>query len=356
MRKTSDELDPITAQLRHEGDRLRRLMTKLVLLPIVVGVLVVAGSYWVVDVARKQLAAAHSAKEELDMQIEELQVHKSELEDQIAARQALFQRYEKQLPQEAALLDEGLAAAKTGDYARAMTNYERVLKVNPRNELALQLQGAAQSRGGQQDAAIRSFERALAIDPDDAETWYQLGLALWKAGDKERAVQSLDRSFELEPKNVERAYRDPAYKPIRDYLETRTGGQSASTEQERVIIQRAIEAAKAGRYNDAIEGYQAALEINPANAVVLNYLGYTSFRTGQYEDAVRSLARAVELDTGRAELHYNLALALWKLGKRDQALAAVDEAFRLDPAFEQRSKADPQYRQLGKYRAARGNN
>lgn len=85
-----------------------------------------------------------------------------------------------------------------------------------------------------------------------------------------------------------------------------------------------------GRYKEALEAYQSALQVRPAGDIYKN-IGLLLDKTGKPEEALTQYEQAVELDPKSAELQHCLATALTALGRKDQALEHHQEAARLKP-------------------------
>ncbi|OYQ31471.1 hypothetical protein CHU95_20180 [Niveispirillum lacus] len=89
----------------------------------------------------------------------------------------------------------------------------------------------------------------------------------------------------------------------------------------------------AGRINEALAGYRAVLDRNPAHAGALHRLGILHLQTGDFVAALPVLERAVMAEPDGAVQHSNLASALRRLGRLPEALNACIQALRLSPDF-----------------------
>ncbi|HEU5396779.1 MAG TPA: tetratricopeptide repeat protein [Verrucomicrobiae bacterium] len=69
---------------------------------------------------------------------------------------------------------------------------------------------------------------------------------------------------------------------------------------------RGIKALNRGDYPAAVEQFQTAVKILPANAQAWNYLGVAEQHAGQFNDAVLAYQRALALNRDLVEAHYNL--------------------------------------------------
>jgi cytochrome c-type biogenesis protein CcmH/NrfG len=86
------------------------------------------------------------------------------------------------------------------------------------------------------------------------------------------------------------------------------------------------------RHQAAIEAYEKALEINPANAPVLTDLGIMYRRSGQPEEAIRRFDEAIAVDPKLENPRFNKGIVLLHdLNDRDAAIATWEELLKVNP-------------------------
>lgn len=88
---------------------------------------------------------------------------------------------------------------------------------------------------------------------------------------------------------------------------------------------------RAGRPEEAMHHYLAALALDPECADALNSAGAALRTAGRPEAAAVLFAEALRAEPGSAETHYNLANALRDRGDHARAVAHYREALRLGP-------------------------
>jgi tetratricopeptide (TPR) repeat protein len=96
----------------------------------------------------------------------------------------------------------------------------------------------------------------------------------------------------------------------------------------------AIAAHKAGRLDEAEDGYRRVLATAPRLAEAHFMLGLVHLQKYRLQEALGSLRQAVEIDPGDARYHNNLGKALLGLARPDEALGAFESALDLVPDFE----------------------
>ena len=118
-------------------------------------------------------------------------------------------------------------------------------------------------------------------------------------------------------------YRDPLAL-WGDTVEKRPRNETAQ-------VSLAVALFQAGKADEAIPHYQAALALKPDATDTLNDLGCAFLAVGRPADAVEPLAEAVRLKSEVAEYHFNLANALAAGGRLSEAAGHFRETTRLEP-------------------------
>ncbi len=108
-------------------------------------------------------------------------------------------------------------------------------------------------------------------------------------------------------------------------IETRPGPNSTE------LYRSAERLALNGRIDEAIAGFQKALEINPHYSLAHYGLGKAYlFRQGLLRQAVYHLERAVDLDKGLARAYFYLGMAYMFSKRYGQSLNAFNAAYERD--------------------------
>ncbi len=109
------------------------------------------------------------------------------------------------------------------------------------------------------------------------------------------------------------------------------GSQPQTMAQE--YLWRGYQAVAAGKYEQAVEAYKQAIELNPDSARAYNNLGNLHYRLGEYSQAIETYQAAVEINPGYAEAYNNLGVVYSKTGKNGPAFNAYEKAIELNPAY-----------------------
>ena len=102
----------------------------------------------------------------------------------------------------ATLLAEALERQRAGDFAGAVSAYERLVALVPANPALRSNLGAAYAGLGRFDDAIAQYREALALDPGNYAIRHNLALALYKAGHIREASVETAAVVAGQPDNV----------------------------------------------------------------------------------------------------------------------------------------------------------
>lgn len=269
--------------------------------------------------------------------------------------------------------------------------------------------GAALNRDGAEDIVSLYLQTARAVDPDSADilvmlggiaenlkkperaielyksvpenspmrrlSEMQLGLTLASIGKTEEAKQHLKALIDVDPKDM-RSYI--AYGSVlsdaKDYKEMgllydRAADEIGPVPQRShwtIFFQRGIAYERQKIWDKAEPSFKKALELNPDQPQVLNYLGYSwvdmninleegltmirkavdlkpddgyivdslgwaYFRMNRFDDAVVELERAAELMAGDPTINDHLGDAYWRVGRKLEAVFQWNQTLALKP-------------------------
>ncbi|MGD0016422.1 MAG: tetratricopeptide repeat protein, partial [Verrucomicrobiia bacterium] len=168
-------------------------------------------------------------------------------------------------------LNLGVALASQGKIKEAIGQYEQALWIRPDDASAHNNLGSALLRLGRAPEAIGEFTEALRIKPDNAGVHYNLGVALASQGRIVEAIAQYRESLRLRPDlppalnrlawilvtNRDSSLRNSSEAvQLAERLHAITGDQQADTFD---VLAAAY--AEAGRFNDAVQAAQKALDL-----------------------------------------------------------------------------------------------
>src|SRR5579859_2783687 len=99
------------------------------------------------------------------------------------------------------------------------------------------------------------------------------------------------------------------------------------------LLQQALTHHREGRLTLAQQGYEAALNVDPAHGHALYLLGTLEAQKGGSERAISLLRRAIAVRPDIADAHYNLGLLLKADGCLEEAAASYRRSLDLRPGL-----------------------
>src|SRR6266849_1057185 len=130
-----------------------------------------------------------------------------------------------------------------------------------------------------------------------------------------------------------------------------TARLATNPNDEQALNSRSLARMRLGRYSEAYEDLQRAVNLKPANADYQANLGYVLWKLGRADEAVRAERAALKLDPRNITAHYQLGRFLLRLGDRKdltEAIAELRKALELDPRqYDVRFELIAAYREMG---------
>ncbi len=236
--------------------------------------------------------------------------------------------------------------------------------LDPKSADTLIMLGGIAEKLEKSDRAIALYKQVPAESPMRRISELQLGVTLSDTGKTEEAKQHLKALIESDPADI-RSYiaygsvlsEAKDYKAMADNYDKAVEviGPVPRPGDWTVFFQRGIAYERLKQWDKAEPSFRKALELNPEQAQVLNYLGYSLvdmninldeglgmikkavdakpddgyivdslgwayFRMGKFDDAVNELERAVQLRAGDATINDHLGDAYWRVGRKLEAV------------------------------------
>ena len=238
-----------------------------------------------------------------------------------------------------------------GDSAKADAEFERVLRVQPRNLSALVWLGDARLDEGQPEAARPLFERALAENPQSIAALVGLGRTALAQSDYARAVDHLERALAIDPRAASihyplaMAYRGLGRQDAADaHMRLRAPGTIRPSDPLMAELDTILESPVAYEvrgsnaldrrdFTAAAASFRQGIALSPDDPSLHHKLGTALYVSGDAGGAAKEFAEALRLSPGFAKAHYSLGVMLASQGRSSDALAHLNAAVRADPAY-----------------------
>ena len=98
--------------------------------------------------------------------------------------------------------NRGVAYRDRGDLARAISDYDEAIRLNPQSALAYNNRGVAYRGQGDLARAISDYDEAIRLNPQYALAYNNRGVAYRDQGDLARAVSDYDEAIRLNPQSA----------------------------------------------------------------------------------------------------------------------------------------------------------
>jgi tetratricopeptide (TPR) repeat protein len=193
-----------------------------------------------------------------------------------------------------------------GRYELATAAYKRVPREHP-SFLAAELGRADTLRRAEKtDAAIEVLEQLAETHPDQPTVHVSAGDLFRQLERFDEAVKAYDKAIALY--------------------------EAREADQWFVHYARAISYERQGIWDKAEADFRRALELNPEQPQVLNYLGYSLVeKQSKLDEALDMIERAVEARPESGYIVDSLGWVLYRLGRYDEAIGHMERAAELMP-------------------------
>ncbi|AMY67415.1 tetratricopeptide repeat protein [Frigidibacter mobilis] len=191
-------------------------------------------------------------------------------------------------------------------YDLATVSYNRIPRDDPAYPVAELGRAEALIAAGRMDAAIEALQQLAKSYPDQEVIWANLGDVLRRAERFEDAVRAYDAAIALF--GEENSAQWPVY-------------YARGTCHERQK-----------RYETSEADMRKALDLQPGQPQILNYLGYSFLEQGRnFDEALAMIESAVAARPEDGYIVDSLAWAYFRLGRYDEAVAPMERAVELMP-------------------------
>src|SRR6266576_626874 len=234
--------------------------------------------------------------------------------------------------------------------AMAIKIYERMpasspLKRNAQIQLATNLDSADRS-----DEAIKILKTVTTEDPKDIEAVMALGNI--ERGRKKFAdcVQTYSQGIDVLPQGNDKAnwiyyyYRGICEERSKQWSKAETDMRKAlelQPEQPHVLNYLGYSWIDQGiNLDEGMKMIKRAVEQRPDDGYIVDSLGWAHYRIGNYDDAVKNLERAIDLKPEDPTINDHLGDAYWRIGRTLEAKFQWAHARDLKPEPEELPKID----------------
>jgi len=185
--------------------------------------------------------------------------------------------------------NRGIAYTSIGEWENAITDFNKVISLDPKNAGVYTDRGFVYGIVGQPEDAIADFSRALEIDPKNAKAYQNRGVAYENIGQPDRAIADFLKTIEIEPKYI-KAYVNLGL----IYLQQK-------------------------KFDKAIEISLQGLKIDPHTAELYDNIGNSCLEKGENDHAIDKFLNSLMIN--ETDLDAILGLTVAYYNKKDMEAA-----------------------------------
>jgi tetratricopeptide (TPR) repeat protein len=240
-----------------------------------------------------------------------------------------------------ALYTLGAVGGRQGDELASLIYMRLSLFLAPQNAAAIVMLGDVYERLKQEEAAIEVYEGVPEASPLRVSADIQSALLLETLGKSKEASEHLQSIVSANPKSVEaltalgnlQRSRKLFAESTHTYSRVLDLQQKSDKSQWLLYYYRGIANERSKNWPNAEADLKKALELNPDQPLVLNYLGYSWVDQGlNLDEAFKMLRRAVDLKQRDGYIVDSLGWAYFRLGRYDDAVRELEKAIELKPS------------------------
>ncbi len=194
----------------------------------------------------------------------------------------------------------GLVNVNLQDYKSAVENFEKAIKISPKDATALFYLANCYDNLNRLSDAESYYIKVLEIRENYIDAYKNLCIICMKTGKENNAIEYAMKAKEIAPQDY-----------TFDYL-----------------IGTAYVALK--RYNKGIEYLESALALNPEHFQIYNNLGTAYLLVGSREKAIDCYKKAIKIRPEDAISYYNIGSIYQIQNKHEQACDYFEKAYHLD--------------------------
>ena len=206
-----------------------------------------------------------------------------------------------------ALCRLGVYYCDTGALAEAFIVFERLLKIDPDYPHLYYNLGFVYRSNGEYTLAGEMYRKAVEVRPDDADAWNNLGVVYYLAELYKEAGEAFEVALQIDPNN------DGVQANLRAVSRASAprAGNASYQPSEAATMMRHIDLGAAfyavGDYYHAVEEFEKALLIDPANFKANNNMALSCMKINELEKAREHFERALKADLSAEDTKRHLA-------------------------------------------------
>lgn len=258
------------------------------------------------------------------------------------------------------LHSEGLALSDLGKHKEALAKFEKIIKLNDRDNVAWHRKGIELNFLKKYKEALDCFDKAIVINRHDQYAWNHRGVSLRELKRYDEALWSCNKAIKLNDKYpfgwytkgsilqhlgdlagakdcfqnaVEFAPDNDMYKESLAEIDGLTGQSKATNQTSAQLHHDGIVLNKLGKHEEALVKFDQAIKLNPQDNVAWHRKGIELNALGKYSEAMECFEKAIHINPRDKFAWNHRALSLCKMGNHGDAIMSCNEAIKIDDTY-----------------------
>jgi tetratricopeptide (TPR) repeat protein len=235
----------------------------------------------------------------------------------------------------------GGIAEKQEQTDRAIEFYKRVPENSPMRRISELQLGLALAQGDKTDEARKHLKALIDSDPKDIRSYLAYGSVLSDAKDYAAMAENYDKAVEVIGPLPRRSdwtvffQRGIAYERLKKWDQAEPNFRKAldlNPDQPQVLNYLGYSWIDMNRnLDEGLTMIRKAVELRPDDGYIIDSLGWAYYRLNRFDDAVAELEKAAEIKAGDATINDHLGDAYWHVGRKLEAVYQWNRALSSQP-------------------------
>lgn len=222
-----------------------------------------------------------------------------------------------------------------GDYEKAEKYLSKIVVENPDDTQALFFLGVAYEAKGDFENALKYYEKTLQIRSDYVEPRKRIAYIYFNQKKYQEALNTLDKIADIDRDidfyRLKAAVLEEENK-VDEAISVTEEGLKKNPDSEELLFSLAVLKEKRKEYEETIKILKKLIEINPENAVYLNFLGYLYADLNRnLDEAYKLIEKALKIEPENAAYLDSMGWVLYRLKKYEKAYEYQLKALKLSP-------------------------
>ena len=241
------------------------------------------------------------------------------------------------MPSTSNSLSSAITALKSKNAPLAIEICNRLINANTAQADAYHIKALAEKSLGRLQQANLCFQQSLKVQANQPAVLSNYANLLMSMGEIELASQQFGKATKLAPNNMD-AWLNWAIMlcKTQNYLLAITKLQQAlsiNSHDYRLYTVLGNANQQLEYYDDALQAYDACLQLNPQDIQALHNKGITFRLNNQPQQAIECYQQIINLGQSYPELYYNLGCAYYDLNNKTLAVTKLQQAIALQADY-----------------------